>query len=92
MNAKWQRTEYPRPQFKRAEWLQLNGEWEFDYDNSDEGIAKGYDTGKVALPKKINVPYTYQYEASGIGDTARHERVWYRKKFTPKAGTRAALF
>lgn len=91
MNKKWQRTEYPRPQFRRDEWLCLNGEWEFDYDDSDEGIAKGYDTGKVALPKKINVPFTYQYEASGIGDPARHERVWYRKKFTPEAGKRALL-
>lgn len=87
----WQRTEYPRPQFRRNEWLGLNGEWEFAFDDSDEGMKLGYDTGKVALSKKINVPFTYEYEASGIGDTARHERVWYRKTFTPQEGKRALL-
>ncbi len=56
------RNEYPRPQFQREEWLSLNGEWEFAYDDQDEGMIKGYDTGKVSLPLKINVPFTYQYE------------------------------
>lgn len=85
------RNEYPRPQFRRDEWLCLNGEWEFAFDDLGEGIKLGYDTGKVALPQKINVPFTYQYEASGIGDAARHERVWYRKTFTPQEGKRALL-
>ena len=26
------RPEYPRPQFVRSEWLNLNGEWEFAFD------------------------------------------------------------
>lgn len=87
----WQRTEYPRPQFRRNEWLSLNGEWEFAYDDANEGIKNGYETGKIALPMKINVPFTYQYEASGIGDTARHERVWYKRTFTVEAGKHALL-
>lgn len=86
-----QRREYPRPQFRREEWLSLNGEWEFAFDDGDEGIKKGYDTGKISLPLKINVPFTYQYEASGIGDTACHERVWYRKTFKANAAKRALL-
>lgn len=86
-----QRTEYPRPQFRRNEWLSLNGAWEFAYDDTDAGIALGYDTGKVSLPLKINVPFTYQYAASGIGDTALHERVWYRRTFKVHAKKRALL-
>ena len=29
MPSKLARPEYPRPQWVRAEWLNLNGEWEF---------------------------------------------------------------
>ncbi|MBD5636230.1 MAG: glycoside hydrolase family 2 [Clostridia bacterium] len=85
------KTEYPRPQFQREDWLSLNGEWEFAYDDSDEGIRNGYDTGTISLPLKINVPFTYQYEASGIGDTACHERVWYRRTFKVRPNKRALL-
>ena len=45
----------------------------------------------VLLPLKINVPFTYQYEASGIGDTACHERVWYSRAFKVKPNKRALL-
>lgn len=76
------RSEYPRPQFKRDEWQTLNGEWEFCYDDARIGEVKGYDTGKYPLDKKIIVPFTYQYPASGIGDKTVHETVWYRRKFT----------
>lgn len=91
---KYQRSEYPRPQFRRDSWLQLNGEWEFAFDDAREGIKRNWASGKVALDKKINVPFTYEYEASGIGDTAIHQTVWYRRSFTlPEAakGKRALL-
>ena len=26
------RSEYPRPQFVRSDWLCLNGEWQFEVD------------------------------------------------------------
>ena len=45
----------------------------------------------VLLPLKINVPFIYQYEASGIGDTACHERVWYSRTFKVKPNKRALL-
>ncbi len=31
------RAEYPRPQFVREDWLNLNGEWEFEVDHGDSG-------------------------------------------------------
>lgn len=86
-----QRTEYPRPQFRREDWLALNGEWEFAFDDEDEGLAKGYDTGRVPLPLRINVPFSYQYPASGIGDPAVHPCVWYRRTFEAKGGRHALL-
>ena len=87
----FERTEYPRPQFRRREWLSLNGEWEFAFDDEDRGLFEGYDTGNVPFPMKINVPFSYQYAASGVGENAPHERVWYRRKFTPMRGRRALL-
>ena len=35
------RPEYPRPQFVRADWLCLNGEWQFEIDPGDSGMERG---------------------------------------------------
>lgn len=32
--------DYPRPQFVRNEWQNLNGEWNFAFDDKDEGESK----------------------------------------------------
>ena len=66
---KFERKEYPRPQFRRYNWQSLNGEWEFGF-----GEKKNYD-------RKINVPFSYQWEASGIGDKTVHDTVWYKRTF-----------
>lgn len=66
---KFERKEYPRPQFRRYNWQSLNGEWEFGF-----GEKENYD-------RKINVPFSYQWEASGIGDKAVHDTVWYKRTF-----------
>lgn len=78
---KFERNEYPRPQFRREKWQSLNGSWEFAYDDEEKGESLGYCSSGVKLPKTINVPFAYQSEASGIGDTAMHETVWYRRTF-----------
>ena len=88
---KFERNEYPRPQFRRDEWLQLNGEWEFCYDDQNKGIKAGYQRGTKAFDMKINVPFTYQYPASGIGDTSLHEIVWYRREVQIDAKGKGAL-
>ena len=36
------RNEYPRPQLVRDEWINLNGEWEFEIDNSISGKSKKF--------------------------------------------------
>lgn len=74
------RPEYPRPQFVREDWVNLNGEWEFSYDDSDRGILEGWYDGRP-LHTKIIVPFPYQCEASGINDKGIHEVVWYARSF-----------
>ncbi|MCR2803831.1 glycoside hydrolase family 2 protein [Paenibacillus soyae] len=71
---------YPRPQFERREWLNLNGSWEFRYDDSDEGARDGWHTGR-SFERTIQVPFCYQSELSGIGEKEIHDLVWYRRTF-----------
>ncbi|HEY0730216.1 MAG TPA: hypothetical protein VGD38_19180, partial [Pyrinomonadaceae bacterium] len=74
------RPEYPRPQFVREEWLNLNGEWEFAFDDADEGLQLDWYDGRK-LPDRIIVPFCYQAELSGINDKSIHECVWYARDF-----------
>ena len=46
------RCEHPKPQFERNNWINLNGEWDFCFDNGRSGTArKLYETGD--FDKKI---------------------------------------
>jgi beta-galactosidase/beta-glucuronidase len=83
------RPEYPRPQFRREPWINLNGEWHFAFDDDDAGQARGWqeissrDLGTDASPfdRSIIVPFCFQSELSGIGETAFHDVVWYARTF-----------
>lgn len=75
--------DYPRPDFVRREsWMSLNGTWEFAFDDKDEGLHKGWNRGTTQLDSRIDVPFCYQSEQSGIGDQSFHDILWYRKGFT----------
>lgn len=87
MNASHPRPEYPRPQFVRRDWLNLNGEWEFAFDDADEGLGLGWQDGR-ALERRILVPFPFQCERSGINEKGIHETVWYARGFTLPEGWR----
>lgn len=79
------RPEYPRPDFQRSEWLNLNGQWQFDFDDEEVGEAAGWSNGK-SFSKIIKVPFCFQCEASGINEQGLHEVMWYRRSFSvPKS-------
>ena len=71
--------DYPRPQFIREDWENLNGKWNFAFDDNNEGESKKY---YMNFPVKdtINVPFTYETNLSGINDESIHYIVWYNKK------------
>ena len=71
------RNEYPRPQFMRPEWLRLNGEWQFEIDQGDSGVARGL--ADRELEGKIIVPFCPESELSGVGNTDFLNAVWYRR-------------
>ena len=70
---------YPRPLFKRANFINLNGEWDFLLEESDVGERN---PRYKEFPKehlKIKVPFCYQCEESGINNKKRVDTVWYQK-------------
>lgn len=75
------RTEYPRPQFVRPEWLCLNGTWEFEIDRSESGEERRF-YERPFLDGTITVPYCPESVLSGVHDTDFMNCVWYRKVLT----------
>lgn len=71
------RPEYPRPQFVRADWLCLNGEWQFEPDPGDSGEARGL--RDRPLTGRITVPFCPESPLSGIGNPDFCAAVWYRR-------------
>lgn len=77
------RLEYPRPSLVRKEWMSLNGPWDFAFDDDNEGLANDF-VHNGHYPLKINVPFAFQTEYSGINDQSFHDYMWYRKTFKVK--------
>jgi beta-galactosidase/beta-glucuronidase len=73
------RADYPRPQFVRDSWMNLNGEWEFEFDDDRVGSREKWHLGNKALSKTIQVPFAFQSKLSGIGSNEFHDVVWYRR-------------
>ncbi|MBO4513452.1 MAG: hypothetical protein J5746_11875 [Victivallales bacterium] len=71
------RPEYPRPSWRREEWLNLNGEWDFAIDAKAQRNEQNVD-----FDQKILVPFCPEAKLSGIGNTDFMEVVWYRRKVT----------
>ena len=77
------RPEHPRPDFMRETFCNLNGEWQFAFDDRDEGVTLGWMKPGVHLPLEITVPFAYQTKLSGLGPTDEiHPVIWYRRAFT----------
>ncbi|WP_160724391.1 glycoside hydrolase family 2 protein [Bacillus sp. USDA818B3_A] len=75
------RQEYPRPQLIRKDWLNLNGEWDFHYDDENVGLREKWYKRDKEFALSITVPFVYQSEMSGINENTFHDWVWYRREF-----------
>ena len=75
------RNEYPRPQFVRKEWINLNGWWQFEFDDAKTGRERGLCKAEK-FSKKILVPFCPESTLSGISDREFHSCVWYRREFS----------
>ncbi len=72
------RPEYPRPQFVRPDWLNLNGQWQFEIDPGDSGLERGLLTRELA--NTILVPFAPESSLSGVHQTDFLNAVWYRRQ------------
>jgi hypothetical protein len=73
------RPEHPRPDFQRSDWVNLNGEWEFRFDQGDAGVKEGWFT-QGTFDKKIVVPFCWESKLSGVEDLDKKNKIgWYRR-------------
>ena len=81
--SKWAKTvnpenvwrEYPRPQFERSQWKNLNGLWDY-------AILKSHKIQPKKFQGKILVPFSFESSLSGVGKNINpNDKMWYRRTF-----------
>jgi hypothetical protein len=85
------RPEYPRPQFVRNDWQNLNGTWtcELELDEADKSATPDAAKPEPAemldrrdakgFSQPITVPFCPESRLSGIGHTGFIPRLWYHR-------------
>ena len=72
------RPEYPRPQFERSEWKNLNGTWTYAFDFGKSGHQRGY-TNSKGFDGKITVPFCPESKLSGVEHVDFINCMWYQR-------------
>jgi beta-galactosidase/beta-glucuronidase len=71
--------EYPRPQFARERWQNLNGLWDY-------AITAKTASAPAKFEGRILVPFAVEAALSGVGKVLKpDQRLWYRRSFTVPA-------
>ena len=78
------RPEYPRPQFERADWVNLNGEWSYKLDLIHSGLENGY-AASEGFDGSILVPFAPESKLSGVEYTDFITGIWYQRKINVPA-------
>jgi len=73
------RSEYPRPQFKRDDFLILNGVWTYEFDFLEEGKEKKWFLSS-GFTNKILVPFPPESKLSGVEYKDFINSIWYHRK------------
>ena len=73
------RAEFPRPDRQRANWLNLNGLWDFAlFSKGQEAEETSFSAERNCYPLQINVPFSWTSPLSGIEQDVAGIG-WYRK-------------
>lgn len=68
--------EYPRPLLERADWVNLNGEWEYAIKPKGEAEPKAFDGN-------ILVPFAVESSLSGVQkEVGENNELWYKRTFS----------
>ncbi len=73
--------EYPRPQLVRSEWMNLNGQWQFQEAQAGDKLPFN-----AKLKETILVPFPWESALSGIHRDIKSHKAFYRRTFEVPAG------
>ena len=82
--AQQPRAEYPRPQFERHNWVNLNGQWTYIFDFVGSGLERRYFDSK-GFDAHITVPFCPESKLSGVGYTDFINHIWYQRPLSMPA-------
>ena len=72
------RAEYPRPQFERNDWVNLNGTWTYTFDFGRTGDARKLSESK-GFDGRITVPFCPESSLSGVQYVDFINTIWYQR-------------
>ncbi len=79
------RPEYPRPQFVRAPWVNLNGVWTCSFDFGRSGMQRGLAASR-GFEQEILVPFCPESALSGVNYKDFIEMLWYHRQLEIPGG------
>ena len=79
------RPEYPRPQFERSTWINLNGTWTYAFDFGNSGKNRNLQDSK-GFDDKIIVPFYPESKLPGVEHKDFINNMWYQRKISIPAG------
>ena len=72
------RPEYPRPQFERDAWMNLNGTWTYAFDFGESGLQRDFNESK-GFDNNITVPFCPESPLSGVEYKDFINSMWYHR-------------
>ena len=78
------RAEYPRPQFVREAWQNLNGQWTYEFDFSLTGLERGLQNSH-GFANQITVPFCPESKLSGVEFKDFIPGIWYHRTISRPA-------
>ncbi len=69
---------HPRPDFIRQDWINLNGIWEFTFEQPEEQKDSLWCRGEAPFDRTIMVPFPWGSPLSGVED--KGDVAWYKRK------------
>lgn len=78
------RSEYPRPQFVREAWQNLNGQWTYEFDFARSGLDRGLQRSQ-GFGSQITVPFCPESKLSGVEFKDFIPAMWYHRTISRPA-------
>ncbi len=75
--------EHPRPDWRRDQWTNLNGTWQFTFEENQDGEDAGWHQWPKTdvETRDILVPFPWESKLSGIHEPDRRGTGWYFRSF-----------